>query len=246
VNEWVTIRESIAILIIAATHVFSPRIEQAAGRHLRTLLSVAGGVAVGYVFVVLLPKMGLFTGKMMAAEAGSPEILQYRLYLFALAGLLVYFAADQYRLRSTASRAALVLHALVFGAYSALMGYLIAHVETQRVGYVPHVLLGLILALHLFAVDHQLRAWHGVVFDRVLRWFLAGAVLAGWLGGHWLPVSETALAAWSSILAGGILINVFSEELPRGSDARVSAFLSGVGIIVAAAVVFRTLSRGLG
>jgi hypothetical protein len=41
-------------------------------------------------------------------------------------------------------------------------------------------------------------------------------------------------------------VNVFSEELPRGRDARVSSFLGGVALVVAAGIVFRSLSRGLG
>jgi hypothetical protein len=239
-------REAAAILIVAATHVFAARIEKAAGRHLPTLLSVAGGVAVGYVFVALLPKMGIFSSRILAEEPGTPEILQYRLYLLGLAGLLLYFAADQYRSRGTASGRALAMHALVFGAYSGLVGYLVAHMESHRIGYVPHVLVGAVMAVHLFAVDHQLRTWHGAAFDRVLRWILAASVIVGWLCGRWLPVAESVLAAWSSILAGGILVNVFSEEFPRGRDARVSSFLGGVVLVLAAAIVFRSLSRGLG
>jgi hypothetical protein len=239
-------REAVAILIVAATHVFAARIERAAGRHLPTLLSVAGGVAVGYVFVALLPKMGIFTAKIVAEEPGGPEILQYRLYLLALAGLLLYFAADQYRSRGVATWRALAMHVLLFGTYSGLVGYLIAHTESHRIGYVPHILVGAVMAVHLFAVDHQLRNWHGAAFDRVLRWVLAGSVIVGWLCGRWMPVAEPVLAAWSSILAGGILVNVFSEEFPRGRDARVSPFLGGVAFVLVAAIVFRTLSRGLG
>ncbi len=98
-TEFATAREIVAILVIAAAQLFTARIEQAAGRRLPTLLSVAGGVAIGYVFVALLPKIGLYTGRIMAAEPDGPEILQYRLYLLGLAGLLLYFAADQYRAR---------------------------------------------------------------------------------------------------------------------------------------------------
>lgn len=238
-------REAVAILAVAATHVFAARIERAAGRHLPALLSVAGGVAVGYVFIALLPKMGIFSARIVADEPGSPEILQYRLYLLALAGLLLYFAADQYRSRGIATGRALAMHILLFGTYSGLVGYLVAHVESHRSGYVPYVLLGGVMAVHLFAVDHQLRTWHGAAFDRVLRWVLAGSVIVGWLCGRWLPVADSALAAWSSILAGGILVNVFSEEFPRGRDARVLPFLGGVALVVAAGIVFRTLSRGL-
>ena len=54
------------------------------------------------------------------------------------------------------------------------------------------------------------------------------------------------VAAWSAVLAGGILVNVFNEELPRERDGQVAAFLVGVAIVVAVAAVFRTLSKSLG
>ena len=96
------------------------------------------------------------------------------------------------------------------------------------------------------AMDHQLRAWHGPAFDRALRWLLAAAVIGGWLGGVLMPISQDGLAAWSAVLAGAILINVFNEELPREQDAQMPAFLFGVALVVAVAVVFRTLSKSLG
>jgi hypothetical protein len=157
----------------------------------------------------------------------------------------VYFAADRYRAGAGGGRAAILLHGLVFGAYSALVGYLVAHAQEARVGYIPHLAVGFVMALHLFAVDHQLRAWHGDAFDRVLRYAFAAAALAGWAVGVWLPLSQTALATWSSILAGGILVNVFSEEFPRGGKGDARAFLSGVVLVVIVAVVYLGFSSAL-
>ena len=244
-DELATIRSVIAMLVIVAMHAVSGRMEQAAGARLRTLLSIAGGIAVGYVFVGLLPKIGVSTAKIVAAEPASPEFLQYRLYLLSLLGLLLYFAADRFRVGRADSRAALAIHSVAFAGYNALIGYLLAHVDSARSGYVPHVLLAAVMAIHLFAMNHQFRGSHGAAFDRWLRWLFAASVAAGWLAGLLLPVSREALAAWSAVLAGGILINVFNEELPRERDGQVAAFLVGVAIVVAVAAVFRTLSKSL-
>jgi len=245
-DELSTIRSAIAMLVIVAMHLLSARVERAAGARLRTLLSIAGGIAVGYVFVGLLPKLGVFTAKIVAAEPASPEFMQYRLYLLSLAGLLLYFAADRLRVSRAESGAAVAIHSAAFAGYNALVGYLLAHADTERSGYVPHVLLAAVMAIHLFAMNHQLRGSHGAVFDRWLRWLFAAAVAGGWFAGLLLPVSAEALAAWSAVLAGGILINVFNEELPRERDGRVAAFLVGVAVVIAVAAVFRTLSKSLG
>ncbi len=245
-EELSTIRSAIAMLVIIAMHLLSGRIERTAGNRLGTLLSVAGGIAVGYVFVGLLPKIGTFTAKIVATEPAAPEFLQYRLYLLGLAGLLLYFAADRFRAGRAGSGAALVIHSIAFAGYNALVGYLLAHLNTSRSGFVPHVLLAAVMAIHLFAMDHQLRTWYGAAFDRWLRWLFSASVAGGWLAGLLLPVSAGALAAWSAVLAGGILINVFNEELPRERDGRVAAFLVGVAVVVAASAVFRTLSKSLG
>ncbi len=239
------LRQAAAILIVAAAHLFASRIERAAGRRLHPLLSLAGGIAVAYVFVALLPKMGHYTDLFLAANPGLPEISRLRLYLFGLLGFLVYFAADRYRARADGGVTALLLHGTVFAAYSALVGYLIAHASETRVGYVPHVAVGLMMAVHLFAVDHQLRGWHGAAFDRVLRFVLAGAVIAGWFIGLWLPLSRDAIGIWSSILAGGILVNVFSEEFPSGGRGDARAFLVGVVLVVLVAAIFYGSSRAL-
>lgn len=238
-------REAVAVLIVALTHLFATRIEKAAGRRLPLLLSLAGGIAVGYVFVALLPKMGYYTGLYMDAEPGRPDVGRLRLYLFGLLGFLVYFAADRFHARAEGGNAALLLHGTVFAAYSALVGYLIPYSEESRIGHVPHIAVGVIMATHLFAVDHQLRAWHGAAYDRTLRFVLAGAVVAGWCIGLWLPLGKDAVAIWSSILAGGILVNVFSEEFPKGGRGDARALLAGVVLVVAVAAVYLTFSTAV-
>jgi hypothetical protein len=239
------LREAVAILIVAATHLFAGRIERAAGRHLRSFLSFAGGIAVAYVFVALLPKMGHYTNLFLEENPGLPEFSRLRLYLFGLLGFLVYFAADRYRAQADGGRAAVFLHGTVFATYSALVGYLIAHAAETRVGYVPHIAVGLIMAVHLFAVDHQLHGWHGAAFERVLRFLFAGAVIVGWTTGLWLPLSPGAIGIWSSILAGGILVNVFSEEFPSGGGGDARAFLVGVVTVVLVAAIFFSSSSAL-
>ncbi len=196
--------------------------------------------------MALLPKMGVQTAHIVTAAPERSEFFQFHLYLVALAGLLLYFVVDRYRARRPGGKATLLFHGLAFAGYNALVGYLFDHLATHRSGYVPFVLLAAVMALHLFAIDHQLRTWHGAAFDRVLRWVMAAAVLVGWVGSRLWHVSAETFAVWSSLLAGAILINVFNEELPRDDRGSLPAFLSGVVAVVAVAAIFRTVSKGLG
>jgi hypothetical protein len=238
-------REAIAVLLVAAAHLFAGRIEQAAGRELHRLISFAGGIAVGYVFVALLPKIGLYTSLLVEAEPRTGELGRVALYLFGLLGFLVYFAADRYHARNDGRNLALALHGLVFAAYSALVGYLIAHAGESRTGYVPHIAVGVVMGVHVFAVDHQLRHWHGAAYDRVLRHVFVAAVVAGWAIGRWVDLPKSTLAIWTSILAGGILVNVFSEEFPRGGRGDAWSFLAGVVAVVVVAAVYLGFSEAL-
>lgn len=240
------LRSGLAMLIIAGGHVGYRRIEQALREKQALWLSLTGGIAIGYVFLNLLPKLGQFTTKIIEAEPMAPEFWHYRLYLLGLTGLVLYFFIDRYGTDSARKPASgIVLHAVGFCAYNALIGYLLAHIQAVRAGFVPHLPIALVLGLHLFAIDHQLRQWHADIFDRTLRWLLAASVVAGWLAGVLTPVSESALAAWSAFLSGGILINVLNQELPRGRTAHVPAFLAGIGMVVLVVITVRTLSRAV-
>jgi hypothetical protein len=120
------------------------------------------------------------------------------------------------------------LHTASFAAYNALIGYLLLHREDQGPG--PLVLFAFAMGVHFLVNDYGLRRDHKGAYDRVGRWVLAAAILAGWVVGLSFEVSEAALAVLFAFLAGGVIMNVLKEELPEERESRFFAFALGAAL----------------
>ena len=95
----------LAVLILAALHVYCVRLKVIRQEEHSPWLSFAGGVAVAYVFVVLLPKLSdwqvtvaqMQRDSLLATPLGPQEMesvkkfLIYEVFLSALAGLVVFY-----------------------------------------------------------------------------------------------------------------------------------------------------------
>lgn len=228
----------IGVGIVACVQVAYPWIERRAAGHLPRLVAVAGGVAVGYVALYLLPKIGDYTAALVAARPELPELLQYRLYLFFLAGLVVYFFID--RAGTNGQLLPTWLHGSAFAVYSFATGYVLASVP--RPGYFPYIPAALALGLHFIGICHQLRAWHPAAFDRYIRWLLGVSALAGWVAGTLDAFPKSVLATIVAFLGGGILVNVLREEWPDKSPGRTIPFLVGIGLFVALIIIVRSFT----
>jgi hypothetical protein len=186
--------------------------------------------------------MGDYTAAIVGKEESGWEFFQYRLYLYALLGMLLFYFIDRARVTKPQHAHWLNwLHAIGFCVYGGMLGYLLPNVPRQ--GYFPYGLVALAFGLHLMGIDHQLRHRHREFFDRYMRWPLGISVIVGWALGVFTDVDKSELAVWSSVLAGGILINVMNQELPEHREGKMSAFLSGIGLIIVLAIIVRSLPR---
>lgn len=220
---------------LAALHVWS--------RHLALLqrtprsiwLSASGGIAVAYVFLHLLPQ--LHEGQQqMERQAPWHEwagAVEHELFLVALAGLSVFYGLERLAASSRVegrsrggedrtSAGVFALHIGSFALYNLLVGYLLLHGEHGNLGQ-----FSLAMGLHFLVNDHGLRAHHKLRYDRAGRWVLAGAVMAGWLVGRVVELSEVSVLLLMAFLAGGVILNVMKEELPQERESRFDAFLAG-------------------
>ncbi len=231
----------ISTVLIAVIHLAYPRIEALATPYKHVWVPLIGGIAIGYVFLYLMPKLADYTQSAAAyADPSLHEFGQYRIYFYALLGFALYFAVDQSRLDGGGRRVGVVLvHATAFSTYSLLTGYLLANMP--RGGSLPIIVGAPVLALHLVGINHQLRDWDRQVFDRYFRWLFAGAVILGWLAGDLFFIDKELLMLVTGILAGGIVANTMLEKLPAGQRHKLLPFFTGVGIFVAVAWVMRSL-----
>jgi zinc transporter ZupT len=188
-------------------------------------------VSVAYVFVHLLPEVEA-AGRAIRAS-GGPLTAQFELhaYLLALAGFISFYGLEQFvtgrrdETETPDSDATFWVHVASFGAYNALIGYLLLARE-QR-GLVELVLFGTAMGTHFLVNDYGLVDHHGEVYRRQGRWVLAVTVLVGaGIGLGWI-LPELFVAYLLAFLAGSIVLNVIKEELPADRESRFLPFAGG-------------------
>ena len=225
------------MLLITAAQLYAAQLEAALGRKKRDFLSFSAGVAIGYVFVYLLPKLGDYTATILATEKIQSDTVLYRVWFIALGGFVFYYIINWFSVVDHRFTQHLtVLHAGAFTTYSFMVGNLLADLPWSE-QILPYPIVGLVFVFHFFGITHQLRQWHPEEFERYIRWLLALSVAAGWLVGIVIPLPKSVTIAVAGFVAGAIVTNVMMEELPRHETGRLGPFLAGVGFLVLAAVI---------
>ena len=235
-----TVVSGLAVAFLALVHIGFPRFDRAAHRYLHLWLPLSAGVAIGYVFLYVMPELSDFTDEIIETQPDLSEFFQYRLFFIALLGLMTYLFID--RLGSGddgLSHQARRIQGIGFCGYNVLLGYLLT--ALPRPGPVP-VLLGVItLGFHFLGIDHQIRHTHRELFDRQLRWMLAASIGIGWAIGIATNLPHIYFATATAFIAGSIIVNVMVEELPDRRRSSLLFFVVGVSIFVAISLTARTL-----
>lgn len=217
-------------------------------------LSFAGGVAVAYVFVHLLPELQAGQEEIRRAGSLGARWLENHVYVVALFGLSVFYGleraakCDRHRDAATAARRearspedneeesaaspwVFWLHMASYAVYNALIGYLLVHRDEPGVSSL--LFFGAAMGLHFVTNDYGLREHHNKMYDHIGRWILAAAVLVGWGIGSMTEIEAAALAVIFAFLGGGVVLNVLKEELPEERESNFGAFAAGVVIYTA-------------
>ncbi len=212
--------------VFAAIHVFGHRMRFLDGTPRSIWLSIAGGVAVSYVFLHLLPELAHHA----ESGEGGGFARERTLYAVSLVGLCAVYAAERLAMRHErrhegSGAEVFALHVGSYALYSALIGYLLVHREVDSL--VSLALYALAMGVHFVANDWGLRQTHPALYRRYGRWALAAAIAAGWALGIAVELTEETTAFLFAFLAGGIVMNVMKEELPEDRESRLGAFLAG-------------------
>ena len=240
--SWEVIGPFLAALVIAGAHISLPWLQNRLGDRDAQFVSFVGGVAIGYVFLFLLPKIGDYTAAIVRREADDWEVLHYRLYIIALVGMLAYYLSDQLNVRKDARRhVGIVVHVTMFALYNFSIGNLF--VQVQREGHMPYIFIGIVLAMHMLGVDNHLRHLYRERFDKWVRWIFAAAVMGGWVTGMFYTLSTATLAVLSAFVAGAILMTVMTEELPERNTRRTWFFVGGICLFTVMMMIVRSLDK---
>ncbi len=201
----------------------------------RKFLSIAGGVAVSYVFMHLLPELsknqktveGLIENKFLL-------LIESHIYIISLVGLVVFYGLERMSKLSRAknaennraSKGAFWVHIIFSFVYNAVTGYLLVNNVNGTVDTL--LLFGIAIGLHFFVVDYGLRDHHHKIYDKYGRWVLSLGSILGFIIGYHTVINELVISLLFAFLAGGIILNILKEELPEERESSFIAFFIGV------------------
>ena len=216
------------------------------GRHLpllgkighRTVVSVAGGAAVAYVFMDLLPELGeAALGFREATSHLGTRLLDYGIHAATMAGFLFFYGLEELVIRSRdeeerrrrreAGRAHPLfrIHMIAFATYAWIVSYLMVGSAQQTARSLAFYAVA--MALHFLSVAHALHEEHGARYDRIGAPLLVAFSATGWACGLAVELPEPVCGVLLGVVAGGIIANTTISELPREKEGKFVPFLVG-------------------
>lgn len=215
-------------------HLFARRLTFLRSKPRSQFLSVAGGIAVAYVFLHLLPELGDFQEELQGE--GILSFFEHHIYMIALFGLVLFYGLEQFvkkshRHRTEASSIAhhagvFWIHIGTFALYNFSIGYLL--VREEFTGALGPWAFFVALGVHFVTNDLSLDEQHDRDYAVYGRWILTASIVLGWVTGVVTELHPYILSYLVALLAGGIILNVMKEELPEERESSFPAFFGGV------------------
>ncbi|BDM83294.1 hypothetical protein [Acaryochloris marina] len=198
-------------------------------------ISFAGGVSMGYVFLEIFPELSHAQKELEHSAILLVAYLENHVYILALIGLAVFYGLDILALTSRrfnreankvdrTSPAVFWIHITAFAVLNLIFGYLLQ--DMAKHGLLRCLIYFIAVALHFFILDHNLREHHQNLYDKQGRWLLTAAIMVGAISGQATHVNEATISIVWSFLAGSMILNILTRELP---DERKSCFGSFIG-----------------
>lgn len=222
-------------LVLAGLHLAAPRIRKLPFVPESVTGSFAGGLAVAYVFLHLLPEIAEGNeaiGELLEDTIEVTPLFDLGIFVVALTGFTVFYGLDRLATSRRAKRRSdsggvYWVHLGAFAFYNALITYTMAlRLET---GLLFAILFTIAMGLHFVLTDRHLEEHYPHRFAASGRVVLAGALLVGWLlSALFAPTSTVVVAILTALLGGSVLLNVFKEELPSNRGSSFPWFLAGM------------------
>jgi len=223
--------------LFAAIFVFGEKLHIVNQIHKRRALSAAGGAAVAYVFIHLLPELVRAGETFVKTTKGRPlPVPEYRVYLAALAGFVLFYGLEHmvhWSRRSGRPEQTgygitdpiFMLHIGGFALYAGLISYLMLRGIDEK--SVPILIYGIAMGLHFLSTGNSLHHEHGHIYDICGRWFLAAASLTGWACGALIEFPKPVVITMLGLVSGGVVMNSMIVELPGEKDGKFLPFCAG-------------------
>lgn len=227
----------VLVIALVLLHIYSKKMKFLKTVPRSRVLSAAGGISVAYVFLHLLPELGIFQENLKGEiENSGWDFLESHIYVVAMFGLVLFYGLEQ-MVKSSKRRhkqhrpdepkdGVFWVHIGSFTLYNALIGYLLVREEYESAWGMMFFFIA--MGVHFITNDKGLRETHKEDYDKYGRWLLAVAILIGWGIGALTEVNELTLSFLTALLAGGIILNVLKEELPEERESSFASFCLGM------------------
>ena len=230
-------------LLLATVHLWFPWFDQRFAARQSRWMGLVGGIATGYVVLYLLPKITRMTTSLTDPEDTRLVVFHLQHYLLLLSAIVVYLIMEWLdKVDNVLSHSSRIFDYLVHGTYSLLIGYVFVEASTDEMFI--NAIIVVILGLHLLGMNHLLRERRAASYDQSGRWTFFVLILIGSGLGLVTELPEIAIDSITAFLAGIILVNVMSEELPLKYPDRLPWFIVGIFCFIAAGfVIISTIVR---
>lgn len=238
----------LAVLLLCLTHIFTRKL-RLTNIPRSKWLSVAGGISVAYIFLAAFPELTEIQKEINETEViGWEHISEMEVFLLSLIGLTFFYGLENRTKRSDESQRApnkgkkknidiFWIHVSSFAVYNAIIGYLLLNREEESIE--SFLLYAMAMAFHFVVTDHALEDHFSKSYRTKGRWILVAAVFLGWLLSIFVHIPEVYVGIIFSFLAGGVIMNVLKEELPKERDSNLLAFCTGVVLYGAILILVR-------
>lgn len=154
-------------------------------------------------------------------------------WIVGLTGMSIFYSVESMTRRSrqgmravpSSSDGAFWISMASYSLYNSVIAYLLH--ERADEGTRSLALFVVAIGLHFVVNDFSLREHHKDRYRRVGRWLLVAAIVVGAGVGAVTALHEVVLVTAVAFIGGGVILNVFKEELPREAESRLSSFLLG-------------------
>lgn len=203
-------------------------------------LSAAGGVAVAYVFLHILPELAAHARVLESEASLGSHLAELIAYAMGLAGLTLFYGLERFVVASEGrgdareGRVEKELFALHIGA-SAVLAASIVYLLEHQVANDPLALTiyGAAVVLHFLSADYGSHQHHPELYRKAGRWVLAAATLAAWVGAMTVELPELVIGSLVAFVGGAIVLVTLKEELPKERESRFFPFLLGAAFYTA-------------
>lgn len=229
-----------ATLILMIFHYLSPWFANHLPKKGRTFISFAGGVAVSYVFLDMLPNLVEYNkpiGEFLLSKKWLTPFTELSIYITALLGFIIYYGLEM--LAQTKQKSlkkdnkdnyVYTLHLSMFCLYNFLITYTMSLRALASI--TATFIFTFAMALHFVITDRKFSRFYLIEFNQKGRFILILFLFIGWLCTVIFdPVNVLIAAFMLAFLAGSVLLNVFREELPNANLMSFKAFSLGALLV---------------